>query len=557
MTALKTFSALLFAAVCGVLNAEYVQKFDPPKVLSGTEALAVADRGDAATAEGKTYIFVGSYTPERWKTPPLGKKLPGLGVLFYQRGEFLFSIRQWRLCFQPENSGNGNWELPFAKYGLHPAGELREGDASLHHFALTLKRTVEPEQGLDYTDAAIYVDGALAGARRYDNFVWKPLGKPLLAGGVEPDDRVFEAKHWNYTGEVAAIQVLDRALAETEIQALVLADKRLKPRFTAPAELTAEERKLLTPPAGASPEVKARFSALANAAKAGRLKWKNVLAGASGKVHALTGTESAVILLNDGNEAVIASFYDLKADRELLAWNNPFFEVTYLDAAKREYTLSGLSRDVSMRLAAPPELKDGAWSFTLAGENRPTEAFPFRFEFTMKCRFTQNRLEYALTVRNASDKCRLHTVKFPSLRFNSIPNGKDTLLVPCMSGVEYKNAAATCASYSDFYARGRCSLQMGAYYDPAGGVLFMTEDPRGCLKRPSFAVGGRTADIDFEWDVPFKEEQEHNVFDPKCSASATVFRGDWYDAGLLYREMLARIRAPWWIPQVPNPECPE
>ena len=59
MTALKAFSALLLAAICGALGAEYVQKFDPPKVLSGGEALAAGDRSATATGEGKTYIFVG------------------------------------------------------------------------------------------------------------------------------------------------------------------------------------------------------------------------------------------------------------------------------------------------------------------------------------------------------------------------------------------------------------------------------------------------------------------------------------------------------------------
>ena len=551
----KSWFAVAALLLCGSLAADVVRDFSPPRECDGSKAVALGSNNyKLDPVRGATFVFTGRYDQKQKLVPPL--KRPGsYAVFFYKGGEFLFGIRNRRMYFYPSSAGNGTWNQDVAKAGILTDEVIGEDDRELHQYALTISRYVEKAQGIDRTEVKLYLDGGLVGARTLDRFDWKDAGSQLVACGVAPKSRTFNPKIWNYTGAVEKLQVLDRALTESELRALVLADRRLKPRFLVPRTLSEADRSELTPSHVAMPEFKAKLSALRNAALLGRPDWKHTRDTAFG-VRALHDTNSRLTILDDGKYANVTSFYDLAADRELLAWNNPFFEVVYLDKAGKSRTLSGNSPELTRRLVAPPVHKNGAWEFALAGEHKPTEAFPFSFDYTMKFRYVDDRLEYTLVVNNRTPGARLHRVKFPALSLNSFGDGNDNLLVPLMSGVVYKNASANIAGYSDHYPRGRASMQMGAYYDAKGGVMFAVEDPRGRAKYPAHSVGREFAEATFAWDVPYREARECNAFDPQCAASLTIFRGDWYDAGLAYRALLDRIKPPWWTTGKPNPECP-
>jgi hypothetical protein len=552
----KTSLALSLAlALFGALRAEITRDFSPPLECGGERAVELDKAYELDPVRGATFVFTGRYDQQQKLAPPL--KRPGsYAVFFYKGGEFFFGIRNRKLYFFPSDAGDGRWNREAGKVGVLSDEVLGEEDRELHQFALTISRRVEKEQAVDTTEVKLYVDGAMAATRQLDRFDWKDAGRPLVCCGISPQSRVFNPVIWNYTGEVHKLQVFDRALNESEVRALVLADRRLKPRFIVPKKLTAEEERELAPPAAAPPEEKAKLAALRNAALRGMPNWKRARDKAAG-VTVLPGRESLLVILDDGEYATVASFYDVRADRELLAWNNPFFEVVYRDKSGKNHTLSGLSPEITRRLAAKPHFENGTWNFAFEGEHAPSPKFPFAFSYTMKCRCVDDRLEYELAVRNRSADALLWKVKFPALSLNTFKNGGDTLLVPSMAGVEYKNASANLASYTEHYPRGFSSMQMGAYYDRAGGVMFAVEDARGRAKYPSHSVGRDFAEATFAWDVPYRDFPERNGFSPGCAASLTLFRGDWYDAGLAYRKLLDRINPPWWSMGAPNPECPE
>ena len=555
-TAVKiSLSFCLALALCGVLHADIVRDFSPPAKFGGDRAVELDKGYELDPVRGATFVFTGRYDQRQKLVPPL--KRPGsYAVFFYKGGEFFFGIRNRKLYFFPSNAGNGSWNREVSEAGVISDEVLNEDDREIHQFALTVSRYVEKEQAVDRTDVKLYIDGVIVAARALDRFEWKNAGKPLVVCGVSPRSRVFNPKIWNYTGEVHKLQVFDRALAESEVRNLVLADKRLKPRFLVPKTLTEAEKRELDPARGKTPEEKAKLAALRNAALRGAPDWKRARAAASG-VTVLVGKESRLVIVDDGERAAVGSFYDTKADRELFAWNNAFFEVSFRDKTRKSRTLSALSPELGCRLAVKPYFADGGWNFVLEGEHAPSKKFPFSFTYTMKCRYVDDRFGYELAVRNRSADALLQRVKFPAFALNTFKNGGDTLLVPRMAGVEYKNASANLASYTEHYPRGFASMQMGAYYDAEGGVMFAVEDPRGRAKYPSHSVGKVFAEASFAWDVPYREYPECNTFEPKCAASLTLFRGDWYDAGLAYRKLLDRMDPPWWRMGAPNPECPQ
>ena len=553
----KYWFVLVVVWLCGTLCADWEQNFSPARELYGDAFIETTGKYKLNPDRGATFIFTGRYIPEE------RTKYPAMATLFYKRGEFLLGFRDRRLYFIPANAGDGTWNYSYFDAGIHAQEKIL--DHELHQFVLTLSRYTEPEQGIDRTDVKIYFDGTLAAGRRYDHFVWKDVKGELVAGGVLPGDDTFVGKYWNFTGSVDSLRILDRALTDDEIKQLVKADPRLKPNFPVPRQLSVEDLKLLTPPDGKESErLKPWYSAMTNTALAGRIAdWRRLYkesfpSGDRGcdELYTLPSGQSALTVVRSGDYATIVSFYDCKAQRELLAWDNPFFEVT-CHADGKEYSVSGMADNVTRRLTALPEADgSGGFRFSFAGECTPTEKFPFSFGYTMDCRFTDDRLEYEVRVENRSENARLAAVKFPVLRLNSFRDD-DTLLVPCMSGVEYKNASAIGAAYSETYPRGRMALQMAAYYDDAGGAMIATEDPRAQAKKTSFAVSRDVANFAFIWSVPYRKTAELNCFTPGCMASLTLFRGDWYDAGLAYRKMLERIKAPWWCATIPNPECPQ
>ncbi|MBQ6353311.1 MAG: hypothetical protein IJJ28_08595, partial [Lentisphaeria bacterium] len=515
------------------------------------------------TLRGATYIFTGRYLPERksFRQP--------FGTLFFKNGEFIFALRGGKLYFFPANAGNGKWNYNYVQAAVLSEEQLPPGDRELHHFALTLSRHVEPEQGTDYTDVKLYLDGVRVGGRRFDHYEWRDAGFPLVAGGITPANDTFDGKYWDHPGSVAALQVLDKALTDDEIRQLVQRDKRIVPRFVQPETLTDEERRMLDWRGyDWGKEFRAWFAALTNAALAGRPDWRRIyratlpvksFRGPFNFDYRLSaaGGGSVLTILDDGRYATIASFYDPKAERELLAWNNPFFEVTFLNAKGRGRTVTGADKNVTRRLSSPPVLKDGVWEFAFRGESVPTEKFPYRFAYTMNCRFVDDRLEYDLEVTDDDPSGRLAAVRFPALRLNTFRDGGDTLLVPRMSGVELQDAAAVGANYHENYPRGGASLQMGAYYDAKGGAMFAVADARARAKGVAFSVGREVSNFNFSWLVPISGGVETpTVFAPRCRAELQLFRGGWYDAGLAYRAMLERLRPPWWRSALPDPECP-
>ena len=110
-------------------------------------------------------------------------------------------------------------------------------------------------------------------------------------------------------------------------------------------------------------------------------------------------------------------------------------------------------------------------------------------------------------------------------------------------------------SYNHAYPSGHASMQLGAYYDKNSGVYFATEDPQAQSKMISLIPGNKKIAVKYIWKVGFAPGKK-NSFNAKSNAAFELFHGNWYDAGLLYRNWLAKSGAPWWIKKLPRQDSP-
>ena len=165
--------------------------------------------------------------------------------------------------------------------------------------------------------------------------------------------------------------------------------------------------------------------------------------------------------------------------------------------------------------------------------------------FTVKSNFTfdANRLEYDFKVKSRNGvitNCIVPDIELCSLAFN-----RNRLLIPRMSGAEIFNPIETFQVYSGNYPTGIAAMQMGAYYDDFAGIYFATEDPRAQAKSLAFIPEKKSLAIQFKYSCGYKDLLGCNEFDSRSKAVIELFRGNWYEAGMIYCRFLKNEKPPW------------
>ena len=151
----------------------------------------------------------------------------------------------------------------------------------------------------------------------------------------------------------------------------------------------------------------------------------------------------------------------------------------------------------------------------------------------------------------------LYSVSFPKVLLNPLTQGGETLIVPYGCGVAYPKPTSNNIRYSHPYPRAFAAMQFLAYYDQASGVYIGCEDPCARVKHIDTGASRKNLSADFRWRVPYVAYGQPNPFQPGCHAALELFRGDWYDAGLIYRRELERSGAIWWQKTLPNTDSPD
>ena len=475
-------------------------------------------------------------------------------AFFYRHKQFVFGRRGSQLYF---NFHDGSRWTAFIYSDADFALEANR----TYQLAFTLNVHQVSSQGELWTDAVIYADGRAVGrARVMDR---KPAACKLPIQFAQAQGF---GSGWDCHGQFFDMRIINRALNEEEIEELAAKEKRI--RFVPEGAAALPEkirqsievfRKKFT--AGR----KDNERAFANAVTTALETWAQVCGeraffktfnsleknfdaekiSVCPEWQALRGKRTVLILSRSDNR--ILAWYDLTHDKNLLlAGNSPWFQAMYFREGKRQ-KVSGGSPEVKLSAAAKVASNDGTYRWISCYRHRD---FTAKIDYS----FAGDSLRYRLRIE-ASPGIRLHEAVFPYVKLEAHKDGD--LLIPRMSGAVKRNAAANKISYSGDYPSGHVSMQLGAYYDRRSGVYFTVEDGRAQAKSLLFRAGKNGVEIVYRWPVAYPtDNNKKSVFAPQCDAVLSSFTGDWYDAGLLYKDFLRRS-AVWYRSAKPVADYPE
>ena len=483
-----------------------------------------------------------------------GKPEAYYDAFFYRHKQFVFGRRGSQLYFNFHDGSR------WTAYLFSDADFALEANRT-YQLAFTLDVHQVPSQGELWTDAVIYADGRAVGrARVMDR---KPAACKLPIQFAQAQGF---GSGWDCRGRFYDMRIIDRALDADEIEELAAKEKRINfvPEGAAALPEKIREsidafRKKFT--AGRQ----GREQAFVHAATVALENWAQVCdergfseTFTSLEKHFDAGTFSlcpqwqalrgdrTVLILSRSNNRILA-WYDLTHDKNLLrAGNSSWFQTVYFREGKRQ-KVSGNSPEVKLSAEAEVASNDGTYRWISGYRHRD---FTARIDYA----YAGDSLRYRLRIE-ASPGIRLHEAVFPHVKLEAQKEGD--LLIPCMSGAVKRNAAANRISFSGDYPSGHVSMQLGAYYDRKSGVYFTVEDGRARAKSLLFRAGKHGVEIAYRWPVAYPaDKNKKSVFAPQCDAVFSSFTGDWYDAGLLYKDFLRRS-AVWYRSAKPVADYPE
>lgn len=449
-------------------------------------------------------------------------------AVFFRNKQFVFGIDFDRFYV---NFHNGQkWFAPILV-------KSPVADRQFHSFAMTAKRIKVPSQGEDYLQVHLYIDGELAASENFQRAEVNKSDSPLNIGYADGFGDV-----WHFGGEIADIAAFNRVLDLNEIQDHTAAFPELiRKQPQKIRRLSAADQKLLDSllVKNASPEWMAAHSALRNLAyriqkfdwrkSAELLRKKGIKALTDAGLTQYRMKEALLTVAADSCYATPISLYDLRAGRELLCWNNPFFRLKFSGK-----TVSPVSDIFESRFIAVDHSRfQIRWTSPDVIASAEFTCLPDGLDYTVRAELRKKGL-------------RLEQIEYPALELAALKSDA-SLFAPVMSGVAHKNAVHRNISYDLEYPRGIASMQYGAFYDNAGGLFWSPADPLARMKMLHFQAGGERVRIRYDW---FPAENE--PFDPKSPVRLKLFRGSWYEAAMLYRQMLKEIQA-LWVPHDPLP----
>lgn len=466
-------------------------------------------------------------------------------AFFYSHLRFVFGRRGDRLYF---NFHDGKQWVAF----IDGAPERRLEPGKFHQVAFVLQVHEEPSQGELWTDVLLYLDGAPAATRRLQGI--KPqLNREPVEFGQAPRF----GNGWTFHGELGGGKFFDRALSAAEVARFALADRRITPAVEVRPELGDAQRSRLDAldalaaqaPEAIHPHVgalrgalawlgchgaKADFASAAAAVEAWLRSGAAELPSRIGPLVLFAGPESTLVLWHDPatSRAAIACWFDRRAKRELLAFDNDFWTLSVREG-------QGVRQHSGRRRMASKLTQSAGETFTLTWLDPALTV-------TMDCRFAADRFEYRIDARISGGDVRIEEAGFPVLSLAPL-GGDGTLLIPSMSGALIPDALKNHGNFNGSYPTGHVSMQLGAWYDRAGGLYFAAEDGRARAKNFSFQAAGDRMKAGVYWPVAYPAPGQSSSFAPGCPAVLELLRGDWYDAGLIYRKFL-QSKAVWYTP---------
>ena len=439
-----------------------------------------------------------------------------------------------------------------------------------YHVVLTFRHYVHASAGEDWTGVKLYIDGrCIAGIQR-DHMFPADSEAPIKIGDGFSDQ-------WRLNGAIGEIRMYNKTLSTPEIEKLFEEQQFVKPTFNTPLKLSPKKLEILeqlrTIAADSSEKSRTSRVLISALETIGKIRNSDINFEDYAKQlkQAIEKSKDATQLLKKWNSIgeirtintkdvfltfiynsksqkfIFVNLYDYRTARNIFKVGSELWKVN-IERSGKKYLFNSLMPNLQAQFIEEPIKEDDCWRFKLKWTH------PY---FIVQSQFVLNgkRLEYDLNATGSSSTCLIKEVVFPSMKMEQLKCGKDTLLIPKMSGVEHSDPVNKNTSYSNTYPSNYATMQMGAYYDTEGGVYFATEDIRAQTKLISFVSGNKGIDVEYLWNVGFKPGYK-NSFAPRCKAVFELMQGNWYDAGLIYRRFLSDSKPVWWTENLPRKDTP-
>lgn len=157
---------------------------------------------------------------------------------------------------------------------------------------------------------------------------------------------------------------------------------------------------------------------------------------------------------------------------------------------------------------------------------------------------TKDAIIWTGKVINNSQDWSVMEIDYPTPRLY----GKEfTLLVPHASGIAFKNAGKRGYHYDHMYPSSRACMQYFAVYDNIGGVYVATEDKSASIKKYIVNAGEDKVDFKLICYAP-DGNRRNNSFELFGECKWQVFKGDWYDASMIYFDFVESKAS--WLPSL-------
>lgn len=503
-------------------------KTSRPGVFPNSEKYSITQSGLSGTAVIKTDRIALSQTED----------MDGhFDSYFYKHDHFVFGRRGDRLYFNFYDKGN------WVAYIDSPVDfHLKPG--KIYHLAFTAKVHKVSESGELWTDIVIYVNGSVVRHYRGYNQLPQINGHPVQAGKADGF-----GKGWDFHGSIFEAELFQRVLTDAEIRKMVKKDKRITPAFETVPKIPKNKKKALS-------------ILRKNAKKYAEPERSRQLALIDGVEVLLRSNETAAadtIIKNFPSAAIsrdkILDLFD-NGDSILIFVNIPgkkYLPAVWFDRSAGRNVLNGLQSDIfkifiqtGKQNSTVTARTAGVISSLTGFKKIPPEKYTFDIKFDTpdliaKTTFTLNgkRLSYTLDAAGKTPQTKITKVNFPAVRLNNFADiSSSVLLIPRMSGAAVPDPVNSRFNYSAFYPSGFASMQLGAWYDKTGGVYFAVEDPIACSKMLSFATSPEALLVDYIWPSALKTSQGIWHFAPAAPAVMELFRGNWFEAGNIYRKFI-------------------
>ncbi len=447
------------------------------------------------------------------------------------------------------STNNGGWNN--AVWG----GEYPEL-GEYFHFAAVFQYVNEHAQGNVGYLCSVYLNGELAGQKMFFYIKPSPSKYPVIIGNGNVEGHAF-------SGSIASIRILSRALNAGEIAELVRTSGRLSALPAGFFASTPDLKKQLESAAKIAKHKETVWivNSLKRAAETGydqnRMKeilqkTANVIAsGKKGKELAdfwnrecpeiqLISSSKGLLMIAAGQNRTnspVIGFYNSMTGTDVLDGRGTGWTLNF-DGRQYHDRSSGVSYTVS---PVKTEADGGAFQvvWTKPGD------FSCISDFT----FTGSRLEQTLEVKNLNKANILSSVDFPRFFIRKLPGGNDQLAYPRFIGILAPNPAVGFGE-SALYPTANCTMQFCAYFDQKqNGVYAAFEAVDGAVKTQS--VVGRNGIVEYKWINPVAVPGGGNGFKTSGPAVLETYQGDWFEAGQIYKKF-ADSKPPWRVKELPR-----